>query len=79
MFADRLARGRQYLADGNAKKGNQELYEAIFEARDASELEAVRSAIRDGAEQVGWLHRHRYREILRVVDKHLELRGHRAA
>jgi hypothetical protein len=79
MFQEQFARAEELIAKGDHKHGGQELYEAIFKAREVDDLRAVQSVVERELERSGWRQRSRYKELKRVVDKHVERRGATAA
>ena len=75
MFQEKLGKAQELIAKGDHKHGGQELYESIFQARDAADLRAVRSIVEHELERAGWRQRGRYKELQRVVDKRMEKVG----
>ena len=75
MFQEKLGKAQELIDKGDHKHGGQELYESIFQARDAADLRAVRSIVEHELERAGWRQRGRYKELQRVVDKRMEKVG----
>jgi hypothetical protein len=75
MIEERLGNAEELIARGEHKQGAQELYDAIFACRDVDDLRAIERVIDREVERAGWRHRGRYKELKRVVAKHLEKRG----
>jgi hypothetical protein len=72
VFQDRITRAEEAIARGDHKHGGQELYDAIMAAHDIDELRAVQPVVERELERAGWRHRGRYKELRRVLDKHLD-------
>ena len=75
MFQEKFGKAQELIAAGDHKHGGQELYEAIFQARDGADLRAIRSVVEQELERSGWRQRGRYKELQRVVEKRMEKVG----